>query len=234
MYRIFICAMVVVLNGCSKNEQPVEEPTFTNLRVNAFTVDALQLQVTANDAFLTDSLITPAGSKTIPVSYIDPAHRIRITDVNTTRLMADTLVNYGTGFIYSLTFFQPAAGARLLLMGPPANEPAPAAGKAKIAIVYTETLQYNIPSAIKVVVENKTGLDYIATDSFLLTRGQFSKFFLGEKTIKPRLKIFTTGADRMPVAEADPGVFIQANGDFAIYNFEAISDDKKVSMIKLY
>jgi len=232
MYRILICVIVFVLNGCSKNEQPIEQPTFTNLRFNAFTVDALQLQVTANDVLLTDSLITPNGSKTIPVSYLDPAHHLRITDVNTTRLMADTLVNYGTGFIYSLTFFQPAAGARLLLMGPPANEPAPEAGKAKIAIVYTETVK--MPDTVKVVVENKTGSNYIATDSFLLTRGQFSKFFLVEKAIKPGLKIYTTGADRIPVAEADPAVFNQANGEFAIYTFEAISDNKKVSMIKLY
>jgi hypothetical protein len=234
MYRIFICAMVVVLIGCSKNEQPVEQPTFTKLEVYAYTVDALQLKVTANDVLLTDSLITPNGSRTVPVSYMDPVHRIRITDVNTSRLMADTLVNYGTGFIYPLTFFQPAAGAQLLFIGRPANEPLPEAGKAKIAIVYTETIQDKIPGEVKVVVENNSGSDYKATDSFLLNSGQFSKFFLGEKAIKPRLKIYTTGTNRILVAEADPAVFSQATGDFAVYTFQAISDNKKVSMIKLY
>ena len=105
----FAVFLVFAMAACSKNEKAIEQPTFTSLQLKAITADALMLQVKADENVLTDSFYAP-GNKAVPVTYINPTKRFRVTDLYSKTLLLDTLVNYKPGGVNALTFFQAVSG----------------------------------------------------------------------------------------------------------------------------
>jgi hypothetical protein len=220
---VYAALLALMIAGCSKNEQAIEQWSFTSLQLKAITVDALMLRVMANETLLTDSLYTP-GNKAIDVQYFNPIHRFLVTDLYSKTLLLDTVVEYKAGAVNSITFFQSLSGGKLVRIGPPANEPLPPAGKIKISIVYGNE---ELPDQVKVIVEDSElgNTTYAATDSFLLKKGAFSPYFIGKQVNgrKPQLKFYTTDARRKLVAKVQPSAFNNTNtDDFSIYSFNSI------------
>lgn len=207
------------LTGCSKNERAVVEARFTNLEFKTFSTDSLQFKVVSNDITLTDSLFAPNKTQTVSVQYFDPEHRIQLFDVLTNRTYLDTVISYKPGFINSITFFQPSAGADFIWVGPPVNESLPLLDYAKISIRYTHAA---LPDLLKVVVENNPGAGYQATDSFELKKNEFSRYFLAynKSSRKVRLKLYSTDGRRKTMAYAEDGNFALAtSANYNIYLF---------------
>lgn len=219
----FYCALLsgwAWLTGCSKNERAIVEARFTNLEFKTFSTDTLQFKVVSNDITLTDSLFAPNKTQTVSVQYFDPEHRIQLFDVLTNRNYLDTVISYKSGFINSITFFQPSAGADFIWIGPPVNESLPPADYAKISIRYTHAA---LPDLLKVVVENNpSGTRYVATDSFELKKNEFSRYFLAYNASirKVRLKLYSTDSRRKTMAYAEDVNFALArSANYNIYLF---------------
>lgn len=229
----YAALFIVTMAGCAKNEQAIEQPNFTNVELKAITVDSLMLKVEADENLLTNSMLTP-GNKTVPVKYLNPAHRFRVTDMYSNTPMLDTVIDYKPGIINSITFFQQGTGGKLVWVGPPVNEPLAPAGKMKISVVYARP---HLPNELKLVIENsKSGslnTDYEPTDSFLLKKGEFSRYFTAWQNKKPHIKVFTADALRQPVTVVDAAEFTLSNPDFSIYYFENASPGS-ATMTKLY
>jgi hypothetical protein len=209
--------LVMIIAGCTKNEKAIEQYSFTSLQLRAITVDALMLQVKADENILTDSFYTP-GNKAVVVQYLNPTQRFRVTDNFSKTLLLDTQVVYKPGSVYALTFFQAVSGGKLVRIGPPANEPLPTGGKIKISVIYSLD---EMPDVTKVVVQDSEtgGSLYSATDSFLLKKGEFSPYFTGKLLgdRKPVLTFYTADASRTLVAKAEASTFHNTNSDFTIY-----------------
>ncbi|WP_207513516.1 hypothetical protein [Longitalea luteola] len=222
----------LLITGCSKNERAIEETRYTTLELKAITVDPLLLQFTVDETQLNDLLATPNASTTFPVKYLHPTHRFRVMDQYSNTLMADTMIDYKAGEKNTITFFQPVAGGKLVLVGPPVNEPLPPAEKKKISIVYSLPA---VPDKVKVVVDNSlsgtSGSDYIPSDSFSLKRGEFSPYFWSWNNRKPKLRIYDTN-DNL-ILEVNNSQFAEAIADFSIFSFSGISAGS-VSLTKLY
>lgn len=215
----FLAALLLLITGCYKNETAIEEQSFTNLSIRVITIDSLRLKVMANETLLSDSLVTPDGSISTLVQYTDPLHRIQLLDVFAgDRALFDSMIAYKPGSTNNLTFFQSSAGADIIFLTPAASEPLPPAENVKLSILYTYSV---LPDSVKVVVENSSAgaNDYAATDSFLLKKGEMSKFFLSLVARKAKLKLFTAGTNRNQVAAISESTFAGANPDFSIYLF---------------
>lgn len=223
--------------GCSKNEHAIEQSRFTILEVKAITVDPLLLHIKVDESLLTDSLVTPNGSFTDTVKYVNPQHHFQVTDQFSNRLLADTLISYQPGEKNTITFFQPAEGAKLVWVGPPVNEPAPADKKKKISIVYTLPDPV-MPDEVKVIVLNSlsgtSAQDYKASDSFILKRGEFSPYFHSWDDRKAKLEVYKNVPTRDTVAMVENTRFAEAIGDFSIFYFNSISSRKDAFLLKLY
>jgi hypothetical protein len=226
--------LLILTTGCSKNETAVEQASYTSLELKAITVDPLLLQVTIDETQLTDLLATPDASTKVPVKYINPTHRIRLMDQYSNMQLADTMIDYKPGEKNNITFFQPVAGASLVLVGPPANEPPPSTGKKKISIVYSLAKPL-MPDEVKVFVDNSrtgnTGQDYIPSDSFLLKRGAFSPYFWSWKDRKPKLRIYDKNGNK--IMEVTNSQFANAIAEFSIFNFLSVASGF-ASLSKLY
>lgn len=228
--------LILIIPGCSKNERAIEQPLFTNLELKAITVDPLLLHVTANETLLTDSLVTPDGVINVPVKYINPRHRFRVTDQFSNTMLADTSIAYQPGEKNTITFFQTAAGGKLVWVGPPVNEPAPPAGKKKISIVYALP-EPVMPDEVKVIVSSPRDDNanvYLPADSFVLKRGNFSPYFLSLAKNKAKLTLLKNIPARDTVANIDRTQFAQAIADFSIFYINNISARKDASLSKLY
>lgn len=215
----FYCALLsgwAWLTGCSKHEQAIDEARFTTLDIKTFSIDTLRLKVLENETLLTDSLPAPDGAKNIAVQYYDFTHRIRLSDAFSNRLLLDTTIDYKPGFTNTLTFFQPAADANFIWIGPPVNEPQPPAGNFKIAVSYTHA---GLPELVKVVVKTKPASTYLATDSFELKKGEFSKYFLtiNKADKRPRIEFYRTDGKKELLGQIDEFSYpVTMNPDYNI------------------
>lgn len=221
-YSIILVAILPA--GCSKNEQPVEELRFSGVYLQAFTADQLRLKVVDGETELTNALFSQGNRLTVLSTYFDALHRIKVYDFYGNELLLDTLIPF-RGNPFYITFYQDNPGEKLRWIGPPVDEPFPGNGDLKISIIYTAPL---LPASLKVVVENaisETSNTYTSTDSFLLDRGTFSKYFTGRnlRSRKPRLSLYTTGTDRKLVATVPATQFLRTNFDFSIFLFDRAS-----------
>ncbi|OQP56594.1 hypothetical protein A4R26_05395 [Niastella populi] len=211
--------------------------SYTTVALNAVTIDSLRLIVSDNGTVLTDTLYTPQGYQLLQVKYTEPRRRYRVTDMYSNSLLLDTVVSYKTVSLNAVTFFQPMAGGKLVWIGPPVNEPAPAEGKIKLSVVYASPFTTSAYDEIKVVVENsKTGNsanDYEATDSFYLKRGDFSPFFSGGGTRKPRLRLYANDGSDILLGTINPAALSEANADYSIY-YISFNSATSASVTKLY
>ncbi|WP_205509679.1 hypothetical protein [Longitalea arenae] len=233
--KMALSAMLIfalLITSCSKNERAIEETSYTTLELKAITVDPLLLQFTVDETALDHLLATPSASTSLPVKYMNPTHRFRVVDQYSNTLLADTTVDYKAGEKNTITFFQPVAGGMLVLIGPPVNEPPPAAEKKKISIVYSLP---EVPERVKVVVDNSvsgnSGADYAPSDSFSLKRGEFSPYFWSWNNRKPKLRIYD--ANNSLILQVNNSQFAEAIADFSIFSFSGISAGS-VSLTKLY
>lgn len=234
---LFLGTAILLCTACSKSGQPIEQQRRTGLAIGAITVDSLILKIEANNVTLSNSMIAPGTAQIPEIRYTNPAQRFRITNLYTNHLMVDTLLNYTTSSSNKIIFIQPGAGADLVWLGPPVNEPAPPAGKSKVAFLY---VLYSMPNEVKVVIENSesgaSAYDYVPTDSAILKKGQLSPFFQiwsSSTTAKPRLKAYTSDAARMLIADISNNLFYNLNPGFSVYSFEKpLSGSASVS--KLY
>ncbi|WP_315823744.1 hypothetical protein [Paraflavitalea speifideaquila] len=235
LQAVLIC--LLLLTGCSKNEQPVAEAVFTVLSIKLMTVDQSFLTIRSNEVILSGQATAPSTDRyTFSVQYFDPRHRINLIDNFSRQVVADTIITYKPGYVNAVTFYQPAAGAPVRWLGPPVNEPAPAAGSGKISVIYTYDL---LPDLVKVVVENKVGNSYVVTDNFQLAKGAFSRYFECKSTgNEVQLKFYTTSLPEKLVATTSIGAFTDMNTDFSIYQFAGSSSCgtciKNLSKEKLY
>lgn len=227
MLRIFlsIVAIVLLLSSCSKNGEPIEQMKHTNLQIRALTVDTLLLKVELDDEIVINRTTAPSISAISNIKYTDPAHRFRITNLYDNRVLLDTTIMYRGTTVTPVNLVQTGANARMVLVGPAANEPPPPAGKIKMSVVYVATM----PDEVKVVAENSqsgaSDLDYVATDSFLLKKGEFSPYVQGwdANRRKPKLKVYTSDAQRVLLAEFKAGLFYEAQSGISIYSLERIT-----------
>jgi hypothetical protein len=240
MRKLIIVIIFLYLTGCSNNERSIVEPRFTTLAFKTFSADALQLKVLTDETIVTDSLFAPDGKKSISVEYYDPAHRIRLVDVLSGRVWLDTMINYKSGFTNSITFYQPSAGANFVWVGPPANELLPPADYAKVSVQYTHAA---LPDSLKVVVVNpvEPKLEYKDTDSFILKKNAFSRYFLAynKTTKKVKLELYSTDGKRKKMAYAEVTNFADlVSGEFNIYLFRksgvGTGDSLRILGEKLY
>lgn len=216
--------LVVLLAGCSKNGQPLEEPEFSGIYLQAITADPFRLKVLDGEKELTNGLLSPGNRLTVLSTYYDPLHRIRVYDFYGNALLLDTLMPF-RGNPYTITFYQDKPGDQLRWIGPPVNEPFPPDGSIKLSIVYTAPL---LPASMKVVVENagaESGSQYAATDSFVLNKGAFSPYFLSRnlRTQKCRLQLYSAGPERKLLSTVAPDHFLATNPDFSIFLFDKAS-----------
>jgi hypothetical protein len=220
IYTVLLLIVLYALQGCSKNEQPIDEPVFTGLRVKVLSVDSFLLKITADESVLANEIVAPAYDDVpFSVRYLNPRHRFRLFDYYRNTVVADTLITYKLGFINRITFYQAAAGAPMKLMGPPANETPAPAGYGKVSINYTLA---SLPDSLLVVVENSPNNDgrYEPTDSFVLRKGQFSKFFQARTSAnKARANLYTTDPARKLMAQIFAFQFDNMNPDFTNYIF---------------
>lgn len=217
---ILLIIIVYALPGCSKSGGPIEEVTFTELQVKVISVDNFLLKITTGNKVLTSQLSAPVfeGVK-FSIDYFDKKQHVELFDYYRNTVVADTTYTFKPGYVNQLTFFQPSLGAALTLLGPPTNEPPAEKGYGKIAVSYTYA---PLPDSLLVVVENSSLNDgvYKATDSFVLKKGQFSKFFESRYTgFRARTKLFTTDASRQQVAEMQSDEFRDMNADYSNYIF---------------
>ena len=238
MLRIFLfISATVLLISCSKNGEAIVQERYTNLGIRALTVDALLLKVEVDDSVIAAPMIAPFYNAFPATKYIDPMHRIRMTDLYSNRLVLDTIVPYSKGLQTTLSFVQKGYDSSMVWVGPPVNEPAPPPGKIKVSVVYVYA---GYPDEVKVVVENSrsgtSGFDYAPSDSFLLKKGQFSPYFqgwAGATGKKPRLKIFTPDAARTPIASYGENLFSNISTDITIFSFEQ-APSTGLTLTKLY
>lgn len=197
-----ICIVIYLLAAvsCSKNTGTVEDPKTVTLRLQVKTIDNLRLQFAAGDNILTQSVITPDGHSDITFEYTEPVYRFSLYDMFGHRTMADTQLSISTVRTMSkMVFFQQAPGGKLVWIGPPPPGEAPApADSIKMSIIYTHP---DLPATAKVVVENSIGNtnSFSATDSFLLDKGEFSRYFTANPTTggkKLQLKFYTPDINR--------------------------------------
>lgn len=218
---LFVFGMAAIMAGCSKSLRTLEDDRFTNLSVSAQTVDVMGLRVTANDVVLTTLLETPQGSAASEFRYRERTQRISVYDVYANVLRADTVISLRRSATNAITFFQSTPGGKLVWVGPPpASEPLPHPDSAKISIIYTLPA---LPDIVKVVVENSIGntSTYIAMDSFTLAKGVFSRHFSSKTTYAGRLqlKLYTTDANRTPIAAVLRDAFGTLSSDFYVFAF---------------
>lgn len=219
---VLVILSLIIFTSCRKNETPVEEPKFTGLAFNAITADDFRLSVAVDGELLTNHLFSPGGNIVYSnLKYFDPEHRMSVKDFYTGVQLIDTPISYKPGLINTVFFFQYSTGDPLVYVGPPVNEPLPGAGYTKISVVYTFA---QLPDSVKVVVQNTAPagpVNYMDTDSFTLRKGAFSKHFNGLNAIdrKPRLKFYSTQADRTLLGAIDAISFDDSNPDFSTYLF---------------
>lgn len=221
---MFYCVLIALpgLAGCSKSVKTIEDPKVISVDIYAKTIDAMQLKVTAGDAILTQSIVTPDGQTSVNFLHTEPAYRFGVYDVFTHQALLDTLVSINT--IRSggrkIVLLQSLPGGDMVWVGPPpASETLPGIDSMKMSVVYTLTA---LPDQVKVVVENSMGNtnNYQATDSFLLQKGEFSHYFTGNRTSKGKvqLKFYTPDSNRMLVATAI-GVFSRLDPKLYVFAF---------------
>lgn len=223
-----ICQVLVAIfltTGCSKNEQPIKEPSFSGLLLQAVTADEFRLKVTDGGTDLTNALSSNSVRPlTVLSTYYNRLHQIKVYNFYNGELLLDTVMPF-RGNPYTITFYQSNTGSKLRWIGPPVNEPLASEGNLKISIIYTAPL---LPSSLKVVVENtvsETSNVYEPTDSLLLDKGTFSRYFIGRnlRSKKPRLRMYTTGAERKLLATVATDEFRTTNSDFSIFMFDKAS-----------
>jgi hypothetical protein len=219
-----IVLVTILPAGCSKNEEPVQEAEFSGLYLQAITTDQLRLKVMDGERELTNALMSPGNRLTVLSTYYDPKRRIKVYNFYGDALLLDTLITF-KGNPYVITFYQDRTGEALRWIGPPVNESLAGDGKLKVSIIYTAPL---LPPSMRIVVENavsETSNVYAATDSFMLDKGTFSKYFIGRnlKNRKPRLQMFSTGPERKLVATVSADKFVETNPDFSIFLFDRAS-----------
>lgn len=206
MNRQFYGVLILLsaMAGCSKSVRTIDDPKFMTLNIYVKTIDTLQLKVTAGEEVLTQSVVTPEGEAHISFQHTETGYRFGLHDVYAHRLMLDTLISINMiRAVGKMTFFQPEPDGDLVYVGPPpASEALPPADSMKMAVVYTYAA---LPDRVKVVVENSVGSTntYNATDSFLLQKGEFSRYFTGNRTAgakKLQLRFYTPDANRTLVA----------------------------------
>lgn len=234
---INVATAILLLTACSKNEQPIKEPNFSGLLLQAVTADEFRLKVTDGGTELTNNLnSSSARPLTVLSTYYNPLHQIKVYNFYNGELLLDTVMLF-RGTPYTITFYQSNTGGKLRWIGPPVNEPLAGEGNLKISIIYTAPL---LPSSLKVVVENTVSEIsdvYEPTDSLVLEKGVFSRYFTGRnlRTKKPRLSLYTTGSDRKLIATISPGEFLETNRDYSVFLFDKASgggvfalDSKKI------
>lgn len=219
-FYIILLAIAYTFLGCSKNGGPIEEITFTELQVKVFSVDTFLLKLTAGGEVLTSRLNAPlVDGVYFNVDYWDKKQRVELFDHYRNMIVTDTTYIYKPGYVNYLTFFQQSSGAALQLLGPPSNEPPAREGYGKISVSYAYE---QLPDSLLVVVENSPLNDgaYKVTDSFVLKKRQFSKFFESRYTgFRARAKLFTTDASRKQMAEMQSDEFRDMNTDYSSYIF---------------
>jgi hypothetical protein len=217
-HRSFTVLLILFLSGaCSKKGEPVAQAKFTTLSLRAITNDPFTLKIVADEnTVLTESLAS-GGTSNVDVKYYDAEHRFQVYNIFGNELLLDTIVRYKPGFVNGITFFQPAAGAKLLWVGPPQNEPLAKEGYLKLSIVYNLSA---LPDSVRVVVENSIisgGQTYGPTDSFTLKKGEFSRYFEGRSgDTKANVRFYSSTLPRIVLAEAT-SLHYAANPDFSVY-----------------
>jgi hypothetical protein len=234
VYTCSIALLFMCCLGCSKSEEAISQERFTLLGLNAITVDSLRLSVTDNGHLLTDSLMTPEGKFETTVKYKEPSRSYKVIDMYSNTVLFDSTISYKKMFDNAVTFFQPVSGGNLILINPPANEQAPANDSFKLSVVYSAPSTAAVYDELKVVIETSItgGPQYAASDSFLLKRGEFSRFFTGSKKRMPVLKLYSTDASRVQLGATNTGTFSQA-GDISIY-YLSLRSSTSSGATKLY
>lgn len=224
MNRQFYGVLILLsaMAGCSKSVRTLDDPKFIALNIYVKTIDTFQLKATADDEILTQSVVTPDGEAHITFQHTQPGYRFGLHDVFAHRTILDTFLSINTiRADGKMTFFQTEPGGDLVWVGPPpASEALPPTDSMKMAIIYTYAA---LPDKLKVVVENSIGNSntYNATDSFLLQKGEFSRYFTGNRTAgakKLQLRFYTPDANRTLVATVT-NAFSRLDNKFYVYAF---------------
>ena len=219
---LYVMITLLMVAACSKNGQPVQEPAFTGLRVKIISAENFTLRMSVGGQVINNQLTAPNAEGTpIAVQYYNPTQKVQLFDFYRNTMVTDTSFTYKPGYTNLISFYQPAAGEPLRLVGPPVNEPPAPEGAGKLSVCYTYA---PLADSLRAIIENVSPDNnnvYKPTDSFTLKKGLFSPFFAGRRgSYKPVVKLYTTGADRKLVAQIPASQFHDMNEDFTGYIFQ--------------
>jgi hypothetical protein len=163
-----VCGLSIVA-GCSK-ESPVIEKKFTEMELNAFTVNAYRFRISLNDEVVTDSLLTPEGRVLKDFFFNDYSQRIRVYNTSDETLLIDAPYTLNVGKKSVFTIYQTQADTPPFYLAPSPGEPLPASGNAKLSIICSGE---SLSDSVRVVVENQD----TTIDNVRLKKDNFSRFF---------------------------------------------------------
>lgn len=212
--------VLLLLCGCAKDGNPVEESKETILYFQAFSADTMRLGIKMNNEIVFNDFYIPTlTARALSIKYYgDNQRKITIYNTGENRVMFDTVLSLKPT-PENITLYQQASGQPFVYIAPPVNESFPPDGYGKISVNYTLPA---LPERVEVVVQNSIagGPDYDSTDSFILGKGEFSRYFLGRtnQARKPQLLLYSTEPGRKLLAKIETGEYSDMNLLFTIYS----------------
>jgi hypothetical protein len=201
----------VFLPGCDDTGEAMHSPAIGSLRFQTYVMDPLSFRVYVNDNLM--------GAKK-QFKYFDHSIRLKIVEDASGRVIfdGDYPVHPQGGTQVVVTVCQFNSGSVPFCVLPPADEPVPPAGYGKISIHYNFP---GFPDSLKAVIENTTTATsnaYTPTDSLIVRKNEFSRFFLGRfSEKKAQIRLYTAGGSRTRVATVEASMFYNIGREFSMY-----------------
>lgn len=205
---LFLC---IFLHACDETGEALDSPAIGSLNFRAYIVDPLSFNVYVNGKLI--------GAKK-QFKYYAGSIRLRIEEVVSGRVIFDDsyAVHASGGTSVLVTVHQSRSGSVPVCLLPPADEQAPPVDYGKIAIIYNLP---DFPDSLKAVIENTTTATsnvYVPTDSLIVMKNELSGFFLGRYgQKKARVRFYTAGDERRPVAVTEGSQVANMSKGFSIY-----------------
>lgn len=181
-----ICSVVVMVTGCSKKGDAIEEPFTGRYKFTAFTIDSFRFKITVNNELVTDSL--KSGREVTKDFYFaanDTLARLKVYNSVTGQLYVDSTIVFSIGS-HIIPIVQLSSGINPSVPVAP-DEDAPLPGNSKIRFQYVRpqpiaTLPPNtllFYDSIKCIIRKNVsgpggGVTY---DTIVLRQNEISKFY---------------------------------------------------------
>lgn len=205
-------SMYVSMSGCEETGVEIDRPRVISLTFQPRVKDPLSFRVYVNGELFEGGYVKTTNNSL----------SVRITETASERLI------FGGSFPVRptkersyITVYQYEPGGVPLCILPPEEEPLPPADYSKIAFLYDFP---DFPDEVKAVIETsitRTSQTFEATDTLIVRKNEFSRFFLGRTAEeRTRIKLYTTGDNSTQIGIVDAGQFSEVNNEFTMYIFK--------------